>query len=299
MTTTIPAEAFEHGDEKRYRRGCRCDKCTAGANAANIRRRYLRQTGRGIKRTPDRAADHVRLLRAAGLDDLTIRQQSGLCPDVLYRIMRREGAIHVKTEKRILSVLVPAQKDGPTKSRAYVSGLGTIRRLRALVAAGWHTAELARRLGKDRENVGQLLNGKRGDQVALYQADEVRALYAELHDRNPEAHGVPHYYAARARKQAEDHGWAAPAYWDEDDFDNPDFAPAVVDTELGRNELGALRRAEIEHLSSFNLSHKEIATRLGMAEAYVRDIAREITNGDRRSRLAEGPAAASRLEVAA
>lgn len=299
MTTAIPAEALEHGDPRRYRRGCTCKKCKAGANAQNIRNRYLRQTGRGIHRAPDRAANHVLLLRAAGLNDKAIRKEAAVCPDVLYRIMRREGTVHVATEKRILAVPIPREKAGPTESRAYIPGLGTQRRLCALVAAGWYSAELARRLGKDRENINQLIKGRAGGKVAMFQADQVRDLYTELCNEKPEDHGLPSYYTERARKMAADRGWAPPPYWDEDDFDNPDFTPAGDDDQLSRTELGALRRAEIEHLITFNLSNAEIAARLGMAEGYVRDIAREINTGTRRIRQPEGSAANPYLGAAA
>lgn len=299
MTTAAkPAEAFEHGDARRYRRGCRYTKCKAGANRRNIKNRYLRQTGRATMRTPHRAADHLLLLRAAGLNDKTIRKQTGICPDVMYRILRREGVIHARTEARITSVPVPSVA-GVSSNRAYIPGHGTIRRLRALVAAGWFQAELARRLGKDKENLKQIIDRGEDGQVAQYVADEVRSLYTELHDQNPEDHGVHRGYADRARKLAADRGWAPPEYWDDDDLDNADFTPATDDNQLSKNQLGALRRAEIEHLITFNLSHADIAARLGMTEGYVRDIAREITTGNRRIRAAEGPAANTYLGVAA
>ncbi|MYY79704.1 MULTISPECIES: hypothetical protein [unclassified Streptomyces] len=291
MTAAIPADAFEHGDERRYRRGCRCKKCRAGANSANLRRRYLRQTGRSTLRSPNAAADHVLKLRTAGLDDKTIKAQAEVCCDVLYRIMRRAGDIHIDTERRILNVPIPAPSGGPTRSRAYVDGLGTRRRLQALVAAGWYPAELARRLDKDRENLGQLLNGKRGDRVALYQAEEVRALYAELHGQKPENQGLSGYYVQRARQMAAARGWATPDYWDDDDFDNPDFQPAIDDLAVKRDDLAAVRRAEIEHLEQFNLSEHEIANRLGMAYTTVRNIVLEIRTGQRRVRPREGAAA--------
>lgn len=298
MTTAVrAAEDFEHGDHRRYRRGCRCTKCKAGMNSQNIRNRYLRQTGRAIMRPTDRAANHLLILRAAGLKDREIQKQASICPDVMYRILRREGVIHARTETRILRVPVPAT-DGPSGSRAYIPGHGTIRRLRALVAAGWFQAELARRLGKDKENLKQIIDrGERG-QVAQYVADQVRSLYAELHDQKPEDHGVNAFYADRARKTASARGWAGPDYWDEDDLDNPDFVPATDDG-LNMRQLGALRRAEIEHLMSFNLSNAEIAARLDMNETYVRDIAREITTGTRRDRTAAEATADSDVEVAA
>jgi transcriptional regulator with XRE-family HTH domain len=294
----IPAEAFDHGDHRRYRRGCRCEKCKAGANRANIKNRYLRQTERGLMRPADRAADHLLRLRAAGLDDKTIRSLTGICPDVMYRILRREGVIHARTEARITSVPVP-NTSGTSSNRAYIPGHGTVRRLRALVAAGWYQAELARRLGKQKENLKQIIDRGETGQVAQYVADEVRALYAELHNQTPEEHGVAARFADRARTTAANRGWAPPAYWDEDDFDNPHFVPALSNNQLSKNQLGVLRRAEIAHLITFNLSHADIAARLGMSENYVRDIAREITTGVRRIRAAEGPAANPYLGAAA
>lgn len=284
MTTAAKAaEDFEHGDHRRYRRGCRCTKCKAGANRRNIKNRYLRQTGRATLRPTDRAADHLLLLRAAGLNDKEIQKRTRSCPDVMYRILRREGVIHAHTETRILSVPVPAPS-GTSSNRAYIPGHGTVRRLRALVAAGWYQAELARRLGKQKENLKQIIDRGETGQVAQYVADEVRALYTELSAQKPEAHGVARIYAERARKMAVTRGWAPPEYWDDDDLDNPDFVPATDDGRLSQKQLGSLRRAEIEHLVSFNLSHADIAARLGMNEGYVRDIAREITTGIRRDR---------------
>lgn len=230
MTTAAqPAEAFEHGDPRRYRRGCRCTKCKAGANRSNIKNRYLRQTGRATMRPADRAADHLLRLRSAGLKDQAIRERTGICPDVMYRILRREGVIHTRTETRILRVPVPVA-EGPSGSRAYIPGHGTVRRLRALVAAGWYQAELARRLGKQKENLKQIIDRGEDGQVAQYVAEQVRALYTELHDQRAEDHGIPARFADRARKLAADRGWAPPGYWDDDDLDNPDFKPATEAT---------------------------------------------------------------------
>lgn len=265
MTTAVPAESLEHGDPRRYRRGCRCTKCKAGANRRNIKNRYLRETGRGTMRPADRAADHLLRLRAAGLNDKAIQKQAGICPDVMYRILRREGVIHVRTEARITSVPVPTQC-GPSASRAYISSLGTVRRLRALVAAGWYQAELARRLGKQKENLKQIIDRSEHGQVAQYVADEVRALYVELHQQTPEAHGINTRFADRARKSAAARGWAPPAYWDEDDFDNPDFKPATKDSATKRQII-----AENAHwiMRTNGLDRFATAERLGVHKSYV------------------------------
>lgn len=270
MTTSLPAEELEHGDPRRYRRGCHCAKCRAGANRRNIKNRYLRQTGRPTMRTADKAADHLLRLRAAGLDDKTIRKLTGICPDVLYRILRREGTIHARTETRILRVPVPAA-NGRSTNRAYIPGHGTIRRLRALIAAGWYMAELARRLGKQKENLKQILDRGENSQVTHYLAEEVRTLYSELHDQKPEQHGVTPRFAERARKHAAARGWATPAYWDPEDFDDPDFKPATETTDLAAQIV-----AENAAWLLASGLHRDLASKqLGKSRFYVDRALRE------------------------
>ncbi|MFE4857301.1 hypothetical protein [Streptomyces sp. NPDC056670] len=252
-----------------------------------MKNRYMRQTGRGTQRSPEKAARHVLRLRIAGMDDRQIIAAADICPDILYRIMRGEGTIHVATEHRILAIAVPEQADRATSSHAYIPALGTHRRLRALVAEGWYAAELARRLDRDRETVTYLINGRGTGKVTMRVAAKVQALYGDLRGKRPEDHGVPAYYAERARRQSAANGWAGTGYWDEDDFDNPDFQPALSD-DLKRDQLAAVRRAEIEHFDLLGLSEHEIADKLGMAYTTVRNIVLELRSGQRRVRPSEG-----------
>lgn len=281
----IPAEAFEHGDYRRYRRGCRCKKCKDGNNRKTIQNRYLRQTGRGIMRAPDVAADHILRLRNAGLDDQAIRDQADICPDVMYRILRREGTIHARTETRILAVPVPPS-DGPSGSRAYIPARGTIRRLHALVAGGWYFAELARRLGKDREGLKQIVARGEDGLVAQFVAEQVAALYSQLHADTPEAHGISGYYVERARALARQRGWPAPAYWDDEDFENPDFDPASALREPTFLERAKLRREEIEHLAWCGHEPEQILARLNgeVSISTVRQIVQDWRTGQKRDR---------------
>ncbi|MFF8829286.1 hypothetical protein [Streptomyces sp. NPDC015131] len=278
----VPAETLEHGDERRYRRGCRCTLCKQGANKANIRRRYLRETGRGIWRSVDKAAHHILQLRAAGLEDRYIQKHAPVCPDVMYRILRREGRIHVKTETRILALPIPAVTPAITANRSHVPAHGTIRRLRALVAAGWHQAELARRLGKDKENLGQLIaRDPRGNVTMLLEA-EVKAVYAELHTLRPEDHGVIGWHAERARRHAAAKGWIGPDYWDDDEFDDPDFQPAV--NEPPRYVVLAENAFELEDGQGY--TRQQAADRLGVAKDTL-----QAAISYYRARQAEQPAA--------
>lgn len=288
MRTAIPADAFEHGDHRRYTRGCRCRPCTTAISEHVRKLRYFRQTGRAASTTSQTAAQHIRQLRAAGMQDREIVAAAGIVPECLYRVLRTEGTIHRTTERRILAV---TPNPGTVKgSGTHVPALGTVRRLRALGADGWTATELGRRAGKHKQFIVHLQNQVPLDgRVRMWVAIYVSELHNELRDANPESSGVASHRALQARKLAASKGWVPSPYWDPEDFDDPDFQPAAVDPQ-GRDQIAAVRRAEIEHLESFGLSEHEIARRLGMAPQYVRDLLREIRTGERRDRTSAAAA---------
>lgn len=301
MTTAVrkpvPAEAFEHGDARRYRRGCTCPDCTSAATAEARRWRYLRSTGRGGHIAASKVINHVWKLRAAGMTDQEIRTAAQLTPPHLYQILRNGGIVKHSTANRIFRIPIPADREGPTRNGAHIPILGTRRRLQTLNAEGWPCKDLDRRLGTGAGYTAYLIRAA-GDLVRFSTADSVRHLYSSLEGLLPEEHGVTRVNAQQTRARAVAKKWARAAYWDADDFDDPGFQPAASEDELGRNELGALRRAEIEHLASFGLSRGDIAARLDMSETYVRDIVREITTDSRRDRSCVDKVAAGREAAA-
>lgn len=268
----IPAEAFDHGDPRRYSRGCRCDICKKGITTETRRRRYLRATGRALLTTPDRAAGHIEKLRAAGMTDAQILTGAALAPDTLYRIVRRSGGLLRATEARILAIR-PVRPTG-RGSGANVPALGTVRRLRALAADGWTATELGRRAGKHKQFIVHLQNMDERGQVRMWVADYVRRLHGELVDLKAEDFTAP-TLVKRTRQRASAKNWSSSAYWDSEDFDNPDFTPALSD-DLNVLKLGSHRRREIQHLASFNVPESEIAARLGMSPHYVHDLIRDM-----------------------
>ncbi|MFG3476428.1 hypothetical protein ACGF3K_14350 [Streptomyces sp. NPDC047980] len=215
----IPAEAFNHGDPKRYRRGCRCRPCVRGVTAEVRVGRYLRTTGRGHTTTPDKAADRIERLRAAGMSDKQIQTAARITPDGFYRITRREGTIRRATENRILAITPPEEGAG---SGTRVPAVGTVRRLRALAADGWTAAELGRRAGKHKQFIVYLQNQPSDNRVRMWVADYVAKLYKELERLQPES-VIPPHIAARTRKLAAAKSWAPSAAWD--DIDDPQATP--------------------------------------------------------------------------
>lgn len=266
----IPAEAFDHGDARRYRRGCRCRPCTNAVTAEVRRGRYLRETGRGQMTTPERASRHVERLRAAGMPDKEIMADALISQNVLYRVIRQSGDIRRATETRILAVK-PRPTDLPG-SGAHIAGLGTIRRLRALAADGWPASELARRCGKHKQFIVYLQNQTDTLTVRRWVADYVTGLYEQLDGLKPEAHGVAPHITQRTRVKAAAKGWTGTGWWDSEDFDDPTFTPSTQDATLRRvvvaeNALWLMRTS--------GLDRERAAARIGVHKSYVDHALRE------------------------
>ncbi|MBZ6207468.1 hypothetical protein KVH31_13270 [Streptomyces olivaceus] len=286
----IPADAFDHGDPRRYRRGCKCRPCTTAITAEVRRGRYLRATGRGLLTTTHRAARHIARLRDAGMPDRQIMADALISEDVLYRIVRDEGSIHRATETRVLA-LKAADTDLPG-SGSQTSGLGTVRRLRALAADGWTATELAHRCGRHKQFIVHLQNQAETVTVRRWVADYVTKLYTELDGLKPEDHGIAPHIAERTRSRAASKGWVGTAYWDGEALDDPDYDPAETLRELNFFERAQLRREEIEHLAWCGHSPEQIVDRLNdeVAISTVRQIVQEWRTGQKRDR--KQPAAA-------
>ena len=291
----IPAEAFDHGDVRRYRRGCKCRKCLDAVTAEVRRGRYLRATGRGHMTTPQRAAHHIEHLRSAGMPDRDIMADALISQSVLYRIIREEGELRRTTEARILAVR-PRVTELPG-SGSHIPGIGTARRLRALAADGWPAVHLARRCGKHKQFIVYLQNQPNTLTVRRWVADYVTQLYSDLENLKPEQHGVAPHIAQRTRERAAAKDWLGTAYWDDETIDDPAFNPETVLRELNFHERGQLRREEIIHLAWCGHEPEQILDRLNgeMSIATIRQIVQESRTGQKRDR--KQPAAP--LEAAA
>ncbi|MET9909753.1 hypothetical protein ABZZ74_23610 [Streptomyces sp. NPDC006476] len=281
----IPAEAFEHGDARRYRRGCTCQPCTTGATTEARRWKYLRDTGRGGITPAEKLIAHIWQLRAAGMTDQEICNTAELSPPHLYQIIRCGGTVRHFTASRILGIPVPAS-DGPSRNGAQVPILGTRRRLQTLNAEGWPCKELDRRLDTGTGYTAYLLRAA-GETVRLSTADNIRFTYRQLSGRLPEEHGVTAVNAKQTRARAAAKGWARAAYWDEGDFDNPAFTP-VTEIDFKRDDVAALRREEIIHFAWHGDTPEQILARLNgeVSISTVRQIVTEWRTGEKRQRKA-------------
>lgn len=171
---------------------------------------------------------HIHALLAAGVSEAQIALDGGLNRKTIQWVSSgraeagtppgyRIGAAHAA---RILALPVPRTLHQGIHDAEPVPALGTVRRLRALVAAGHPATALAHCLELPLDVVNGLLGGK-PDAVTAGVARAAAALFSGL-QMTPGA-------SDQARRMAKDRGWAPPLAWDEDLLDKttarPDFGP--------------------------------------------------------------------------
>jgi hypothetical protein len=103
-----------------------------------------------------------------------------------------------------------------------ISALGTVRRLRALVATGWSQERLSVELAMLPTNLSQLIHA---GTVIVSTARCVVALYDRLWKVDPAERGAKAHDISRVKARAAAEGWAPVGAWDEDTIDDPTAVP--------------------------------------------------------------------------
>lgn len=206
---------IRHGRYHTYTSG-QCRSCDACRNAATLynKNREL-HIARGTWQPwsdPGPVRAHVQKLRAHGLGDDTIATLAGVAPATIDRLMA-DGATRIRTApaQKILAVRFDLDALPATK---LVASTGSIRRLQALVAAGWSLTEQARRLGTDRNTLAKVFSRPA---VTVARARAIRDLYRQLRDQAP----ADHASATRALRYAAANNWPGPDSWDDALIDLP------------------------------------------------------------------------------
>ncbi len=223
--------ASRHGTYATAKAGCGCEPCQQSVRAYDRRRRRLIGYGSWqpyVDAEPVRA--HVRMLGEYGIGWRQVAVVAGVNNGTVTRLMYGLGGqppspkVRPSTASRILAVQ-PRLEDVAPSMR--VPSIGTVRRLRALVALGWPQARLASRLGMANRNLSSLMRGQR---VTARTALAVRALYDQWWNADPHACGVEARHVAQARARAARLGWVSPLAWDDDRLDDPAARPQRGET---------------------------------------------------------------------
>lgn len=242
----------EHGEASMYvHHKCRCDVCKAGNRERERARNRARLYGRSRLTDAEPARVHVRELMAAGMGIKRIATVAGISPgrisDLLYgrggtdpRPPRKQ--INKEFEAKLLAVTVDLAPG------ATVDDLGSIRRLKALVAMGWSQHRLAELLDMESTNLGRIIHGDRFE-IRLSTARRIAEIFDARWDKTPPA--TTRFERAgvtRAKEYAKAHGWVTAAAWD--DIDDPTEKPKA---DLEDESIAPQSRASLEKIDRLEL----------------------------------------------
>lgn len=269
-----PRAQHQHGTHACYTQDrCRCLPCAAANTAYEAHRRRQAAYGRWAPYVDaDTARRHVQGLVAQGMGLKRISVVSGVPQSALSKLLygqrRADGTrvptarIRPQTETKLLGTQVDLA------AGARVPAVGTVRRLRALVALGYSMNSLARRLGRDPSRFGVLIHGHVGTTRAT--ADAVRAIYDELSMKPPTtADHRSRIAVSRARQYATAHGWASPLAWDDDAIDHPAALPQMS-PDATADDLGQAAGHDVDDVDEVAIVrriHGDKGVRLTPAEA--------------------------------
>lgn len=279
MTTTV-REAPHHRSlycVKQF--GCQRPECRA-RNSAYSRRRY-RQVGYGTWNPladAEPVRQHIAALREVGHSLPAIQQMARVSAATLARILYdgvnpRAERIRTEVARRILDLPIEA---APTTPNTIIDGIGTRRRIQALVWMGWTFTKLGPHLGIHPRRLTDLV---RAQHVTAATARKIANGYRVIQTWQPGHHGVPKASQTMARNIATHEGWHGPLAWD--DIDDPNCQPETRQ----RRQGGPGRREQVDthqvaRLTAAGLSTEQIARELGCHKRTVTRARGRITTND-------------------
>lgn len=275
----------DHGTLSRYKHhGCRCRTCVLGYRDYQRTTRRRRAYGTWhpfVDAEPIR--QHILTLHGSGMSYASIAKAAGMyeatVTGFVYALGKR-APLKQRATPDIAAKILAVTPD-PMLS-GWVNATGTRRRIQALAAAGWPMGALATAIGVNSGTVNRMTRQTR---VYASTARAVSAMYDEYATASPEGHGVQTWMADRTRRAAQAKHWPDPTWWEDmGHIDDPDFDPRAAEGQLGRNELAAVRRSEVEHLASYGYEAEEINKRVDLALSTIRTILAELRTGQRRNR---------------
>ncbi len=254
MTTATPTRPLPpHGTYGRYvgrphtrTPGCRCEPCVTAMRVYSRRRGLLAATGRSLTVDASPVTERLRRLRAAGAGWNQLVAATGCSTSTLSALLHgTRPTIRRTTAQRLLTVRL-AEVICPGRS---VPALGSIRRVRALVAAGHGVEQIAAECGIEQTTVSYLLGGR---------LDTIRATTHQAVDEAFERLALVVGNSARSRRRAAAARWAPPLAWD--DPDDPDEQPQYGK----RTPRPAAIVEDTAELVGQGWSREAIAQRLGL-----------------------------------
>lgn len=217
-----------HGYARYRLDGCRCYVCGYAVSQYNENRDKAIIAGTWqpwVDAEPVRV--HIRHLQSCSMGLRAIAAAAGVDRKRLQSILNgrpeRGTAPQEKVRPALAAAILAVEPTLDNLGGAVViNAVGSVRRLQALVAAGWSQERQALELDMTSTNFSRLINAST---VIVRNARRCNALYERLWNVDPAAHGSRPEDIARTKARAADLGWAPAGAWDEESIDDPAAQP--------------------------------------------------------------------------
>lgn len=247
---------------------CRRPECMERFRAYQRERHHRRKAGTWeplVDAEPVR--QHLLTLYAADFTPVRVSELTGLPFQTVVGFIRMHGyngqrrARKRRCTREVAAKILAITPD--TAKPGHVDAAGTVRRLQALVAAGWPMERLGPRISISCNTVRALI---RQDRCFGRTADAVIRVYDELKNENPADHGIGQRAITQSRNYAKKRRWPTVQYWTDrmDVIDDPHFEPmyGVTRREIIAQDANLIMRTT-------GLDKSATAARLGVSKSYV------------------------------
>lgn len=200
-----------------YTSGCRCHRCTDDHRIYNRNRAKLIAYGQWNPLTSnDTVRTHLRQLSAAGIGRRRVSELTGIS----YSTLRHVGKGERMRPENVAAILALTVDNTSPADGVFIDGTGTVRRVQAMIAAGYGIAAQAKNAQVKARSYNYMLQVR---SVTARNARMVAAVFETLSGTPAPDSPV----AKRARNWAAREGWVPPLAWDDTDIDDPDAVPNV------------------------------------------------------------------------
>jgi lambda repressor-like predicted transcriptional regulator len=209
-----------------------CLECQRVSRFYDRRRRARIAAGTWLPNVPvEQVIAHVDRLVSGGMSVNAIARASGVSSRTLQDL-RLRSYMFGATAKAVFAV----RPSGPSLPAGFVPGIGTARRVRALMALGWSLSAQSREVGMHIQQLWELAWEKQS-----YVSEATDRRVRDLFERLSATPGK----STRSRNAAREHGWPPPLAWD--DIDDPDAEPSLGESRDDIVDEVAMERALSGH----------------------------------------------------
>lgn len=256
----------QHGESRTEgTHGCTCQPCRSARYSRDQRRLHAHRRGVAVPQyvPADDVRAHLAMLAETGATLGAIATAAGVHRDTISRLINdQRRMVQTPIRLRILAVRT-SDIDGTGTS------IGAHRRLQALAALGWSSAQIADAAGMHQRVVLKYTTSD--EHIRTPARRRIVAVHRKLWNQQPPTATAGQRAAVTyQRNKAARLGWVVTAAWDDIDHD---AAPADTSPDPVRGRPGSIHPDDIAWMLRSNATSWEAAERLGVSRPYLLELA--------------------------